>query len=181
MLYTLLYCCPQQQKVYHTILPFLLHLMSVLSSWMWSFLIESPLKTTLIFIFLPSKNNPTISISTFVNFVFCKELNNTKKTKRIVANFLWFLIKLVYQVMLSAVFLFFDEKKPAISPTMPHFTDDIFYFHFPAAHSMGSPLFDSTGLRYSYVGRPCGASTATGSKAQHVKELKNLLDDAMAL
>uniref|UniRef100_A0A2M4BBS8 oxoglutarate dehydrogenase (succinyl-transferring) n=1 Tax=Anopheles marajoara TaxID=58244 RepID=A0A2M4BBS8_9DIPT len=33
----------------------------------------------------------------------------------------------------------------------------------------------------SYVGRPCGASTATGSKAQHVKELKNLLDDAMAL
>ncbi|XP_058053761.1 2-oxoglutarate dehydrogenase complex component E1 isoform X3 [Anopheles bellator] len=34
---------------------------------------------------------------------------------------------------------------------------------------------------FSYVGRPCGASTATGSKAQHVKELKNLLDDAMAL
>ncbi|XP_053676683.1 2-oxoglutarate dehydrogenase complex component E1-like isoform X2 [Anopheles nili] len=33
----------------------------------------------------------------------------------------------------------------------------------------------------SYVGRPCGASTATGSKAQHMKELKNLLDDAMAL
>uniref|UniRef100_A0A182PER0 2-oxoglutarate dehydrogenase, mitochondrial n=1 Tax=Anopheles epiroticus TaxID=199890 RepID=A0A182PER0_9DIPT len=33
----------------------------------------------------------------------------------------------------------------------------------------------------SYVGRPCGASTATGSKAQHLKELKNLLDDAMAL
>ncbi|XP_050073647.1 2-oxoglutarate dehydrogenase complex component E1 isoform X4 [Anopheles maculipalpis] len=34
---------------------------------------------------------------------------------------------------------------------------------------------------FSYVGRPCGASTATGSKAQHLKELKNLLDDAMAL
>uniref|UniRef100_A0A182JC46 2-oxoglutarate dehydrogenase, mitochondrial n=1 Tax=Anopheles atroparvus TaxID=41427 RepID=A0A182JC46_ANOAO len=33
----------------------------------------------------------------------------------------------------------------------------------------------------SYVGRPCGASTATGSKAQHLKELKNLLDDALAL
>ncbi|XP_062709580.1 2-oxoglutarate dehydrogenase complex component E1 isoform X4 [Aedes albopictus] len=33
----------------------------------------------------------------------------------------------------------------------------------------------------SYVGRPCSASTATGSKAQHTKELKNLLDNAMAL
>ncbi|XP_058465186.1 2-oxoglutarate dehydrogenase complex component E1-like isoform X3 [Malaya genurostris] len=33
----------------------------------------------------------------------------------------------------------------------------------------------------SYVGRVCAASTATGSKAQHTKELKNLLDHAMAL
>ncbi|XP_058835200.1 2-oxoglutarate dehydrogenase complex component E1 isoform X3 [Topomyia yanbarensis] len=33
----------------------------------------------------------------------------------------------------------------------------------------------------SYVGRVCAASTATGSKAQHMKELKNLLDHAMAL
>lgn len=33
----------------------------------------------------------------------------------------------------------------------------------------------------SYCGRPCSASTATGSKAQHTKELKNLLDNAMAL
>ncbi|XP_038121287.1 2-oxoglutarate dehydrogenase, mitochondrial isoform X1 [Culex quinquefasciatus] len=33
----------------------------------------------------------------------------------------------------------------------------------------------------SYVGRPCAASTATGSKAQHTKELKNLLDTAMGL
>ncbi|XP_053689506.1 2-oxoglutarate dehydrogenase complex component E1-like isoform X4 [Sabethes cyaneus] len=33
----------------------------------------------------------------------------------------------------------------------------------------------------SYVGRHCAASTATGSKAQHTKELKNLLDHAMAL
>ncbi|XP_055629733.1 2-oxoglutarate dehydrogenase complex component E1 isoform X1 [Toxorhynchites rutilus septentrionalis] len=33
----------------------------------------------------------------------------------------------------------------------------------------------------SYVGRHCAASTATGSKAQHTKELKNLLDNAMAL
>uniref|UniRef100_A0A1Q3FYP1 2-oxoglutarate dehydrogenase complex component E1 n=1 Tax=Culex tarsalis TaxID=7177 RepID=A0A1Q3FYP1_CULTA len=33
----------------------------------------------------------------------------------------------------------------------------------------------------SYVGRPCAASTATGSKAQHLKELKNLLDTAMGL
>lgn len=32
-----------------------------------------------------------------------------------------------------------------------------------------------------YVGRPCAASTATGSKAQHTKELKNLVDHAMAL
>lgn len=32
-----------------------------------------------------------------------------------------------------------------------------------------------------YVGRPCAASTATGSKAQHTKELKNLLDTAMGL
>ncbi|XP_030752283.1 2-oxoglutarate dehydrogenase, mitochondrial isoform X2 [Sitophilus oryzae] len=33
----------------------------------------------------------------------------------------------------------------------------------------------------SYVGRPVAASTATGSKAQHLKELKNLLDDATRL
>lgn len=33
----------------------------------------------------------------------------------------------------------------------------------------------------SYVGRHCAASTATGSKAQHTKELKSLLDNAMAL
>ncbi|XP_044268537.1 2-oxoglutarate dehydrogenase, mitochondrial-like isoform X2 [Tribolium madens] len=33
----------------------------------------------------------------------------------------------------------------------------------------------------SYVGRPTAASPATGSKAQHLKELSNLLDDAMAL
>ncbi|XP_008193111.1 2-oxoglutarate dehydrogenase complex component E1 isoform X3 [Tribolium castaneum] len=33
----------------------------------------------------------------------------------------------------------------------------------------------------SYVGRPTAASPATGSKAQHLKELANLLDDAMAL
>ncbi|XP_066157508.1 2-oxoglutarate dehydrogenase complex component E1 isoform X3 [Euwallacea fornicatus] len=33
----------------------------------------------------------------------------------------------------------------------------------------------------SYIGRPVAASTATGSKAQHLKELKNLLDDATRL
>jgi 2-oxoglutarate dehydrogenase E1 component len=33
----------------------------------------------------------------------------------------------------------------------------------------------------SYAGRSCAASTATGSKAQHNKELANLLDDALAL
>ncbi|XP_050306619.1 2-oxoglutarate dehydrogenase complex component E1 isoform X3 [Anthonomus grandis grandis] len=33
----------------------------------------------------------------------------------------------------------------------------------------------------SYIGRPVSSSTATGSKAQHLKELKNLLDDATRL
>uniref|UniRef100_A0A336L5D2 oxoglutarate dehydrogenase (succinyl-transferring) n=1 Tax=Culicoides sonorensis TaxID=179676 RepID=A0A336L5D2_CULSO len=33
----------------------------------------------------------------------------------------------------------------------------------------------------SYAGRPCAPSTATGSKAQHIKELNNLLADAMEL
>lgn len=33
----------------------------------------------------------------------------------------------------------------------------------------------------SYIGRPTAASPATGSKAQHLKELANLLDDAMAI
>ncbi|XP_059216850.1 2-oxoglutarate dehydrogenase complex component E1 isoform X4 [Stomoxys calcitrans] len=31
----------------------------------------------------------------------------------------------------------------------------------------------------SYAGRPCGASTATGSKAQHIRELNALLNDAI--
>lgn len=34
---------------------------------------------------------------------------------------------------------------------------------------------------YSYAGRPVSASTATGSKAQHLKELSHLLEDAMRL
>uniref|UniRef100_U5EV19 2-oxoglutarate dehydrogenase complex component E1 n=1 Tax=Corethrella appendiculata TaxID=1370023 RepID=U5EV19_9DIPT len=47
-----------------------------------------------------------------------------------------------------------------------------------------SPRFDTclnSSRDVSYVGRPCAASTATGSKAQHNKELNNLLNDAMAL
>ncbi|KAL9905480.1 2-oxoglutarate dehydrogenase-like, mitochondrial isoform 3-T5 [Glossina fuscipes fuscipes] len=32
-----------------------------------------------------------------------------------------------------------------------------------------------------YIGRPCGASTATGSKAQHIRELNAFLTDAMKL
>ncbi|EFA04760.2 2-oxoglutarate dehydrogenase complex component E1 isoform X6 [Tribolium castaneum] len=46
------------------------------------------------------------------------------------------------------------------------------------------PRFETalTGSRdVIYVGRPTAASPATGSKAQHLKELANLLDDAMAL
>ncbi|XP_055629734.1 2-oxoglutarate dehydrogenase complex component E1 isoform X2 [Toxorhynchites rutilus septentrionalis] len=46
------------------------------------------------------------------------------------------------------------------------------------------PRFDTavnSTRELSYVGRHCAASTATGSKAQHTKELKNLLDNAMAL
>lgn len=31
---------------------------------------------------------------------------------------------------------------------------------------------------FSYVGRPVAASTATGSKVQHLKELSQLLEDA---
>lgn len=33
----------------------------------------------------------------------------------------------------------------------------------------------------NYIGRPCSASTATGSKAQHIKELNNLLTDATSI
>ncbi|XP_063914739.1 2-oxoglutarate dehydrogenase complex component E1-like isoform X6 [Zophobas morio] len=46
------------------------------------------------------------------------------------------------------------------------------------------PRFETalTGSRdVVYVGRPTAASPATGSKAQHLKELSHLLDDAMAL
>ncbi|XP_060516613.1 2-oxoglutarate dehydrogenase complex component E1 isoform X5 [Cylas formicarius] len=46
------------------------------------------------------------------------------------------------------------------------------------------PRFETTlaGQRdIVYIGRPVAASTATGSKAQHLKELKNLLDDATRL
>lgn len=35
-------------------------------------------------------------------------------------------------------------------------------------------------LSYSYAGRACGASTATGSKAQHIRELNALLNDAIS-
>jgi len=34
-------------------------------------------------------------------------------------------------------------------------------------------------LTNCYAGRPTAASTATGSKAMHLKELKNLMDNAM--
>ncbi|EDX10802.1 2-oxoglutarate dehydrogenase-like, mitochondrial isoform X2 [Drosophila simulans] len=37
-----------------------------------------------------------------------------------------------------------------------------------------------TGRKISYVGRACGASTATGSKAQHIRELNALLNDAIS-
>ncbi|XP_030386169.1 2-oxoglutarate dehydrogenase-like, mitochondrial isoform X2 [Scaptodrosophila lebanonensis] len=37
-----------------------------------------------------------------------------------------------------------------------------------------------TGRKISYVGRPTGASTATGSKAQHIRELNSLLNDAIS-
>ncbi|XP_050306621.1 2-oxoglutarate dehydrogenase complex component E1 isoform X5 [Anthonomus grandis grandis] len=46
------------------------------------------------------------------------------------------------------------------------------------------PRFETTlaGQReVIYIGRPVSSSTATGSKAQHLKELKNLLDDATRL
>ena len=36
-------------------------------------------------------------------------------------------------------------------------------------------------LFFSYAGRPTAASPATGSKMQHLRELKALLDDAMAV
>lgn len=36
-------------------------------------------------------------------------------------------------------------------------------------------------LAHSYIGRPTAASTATGSKAQHTKELNALLTDATSL
>lgn len=35
------------------------------------------------------------------------------------------------------------------------------------------------GFIFSYSGRPTAASPATGSKAQHLKELNNLLEDAL--
>jgi len=34
---------------------------------------------------------------------------------------------------------------------------------------------------YSYAGRPTAASSATGSKMQHLKELKALLDQSFAV
>lgn len=34
---------------------------------------------------------------------------------------------------------------------------------------------------YSYAGRPTGASTATGSKMQHLRELKAFLDESFAV
>ncbi|EDW69592.1 2-oxoglutarate dehydrogenase-like, mitochondrial isoform X2 [Drosophila virilis] len=37
-----------------------------------------------------------------------------------------------------------------------------------------------TGRKISYTGRACGASTATGSKAQHIRELNALLNDAIS-
>ncbi|XP_068905525.1 2-oxoglutarate dehydrogenase complex component E1-like isoform X7 [Tenebrio molitor] len=52
------------------------------------------------------------------------------------------------------------------------------------AWSYVQPRFETalTGSRdVIYVGRPTAASPATGSKAQHLKELSHLLDDAMAL
>jgi 2-oxoglutarate dehydrogenase complex dehydrogenase (E1) component-like enzyme len=39
-------------------------------------------------------------------------------------------------------------------------------------------IFD---IFFSYIGRPCAASTATGSKAQHIKELNNLVTEATSL
>jgi 2-oxoglutarate dehydrogenase complex dehydrogenase (E1) component-like enzyme len=34
---------------------------------------------------------------------------------------------------------------------------------------------------FSYAGRPCAASPATGSKVQHYKEQNQMMEDAMAL
>ena len=36
-------------------------------------------------------------------------------------------------------------------------------------------------LIFSYAGRPTAASPATGSKAQHLKELAALMDDSLSL
>lgn len=39
-------------------------------------------------------------------------------------------------------------------------------------------FYQSFSFCYSYIGRPVAASTATGSKAQHLKELASFLGEA---
>ncbi|XP_036338441.1 2-oxoglutarate dehydrogenase-like, mitochondrial isoform X1 [Rhagoletis pomonella] len=50
-------------------------------------------------------------------------------------------------------------------------------FNKPAGSRDISPKYNF-GRKISYIGRPCSASTATGSKVQHTRELNALLNDA---
>ncbi|XP_037934152.1 2-oxoglutarate dehydrogenase-like, mitochondrial isoform X2 [Teleopsis dalmanni] len=55
-------------------------------------------------------------------------------------------------------------------------------FNRPADTKTASDARKSqTGRKIRYAGRPCGASTATGSKAQHNRELNALLNDALSI
>uniref|UniRef100_A0A1B0G1X4 2-oxoglutarate dehydrogenase, mitochondrial n=1 Tax=Glossina morsitans morsitans TaxID=37546 RepID=A0A1B0G1X4_GLOMM len=55
-------------------------------------------------------------------------------------------------------------------------------FNRPSGNAAAPGMrISKTGRKISYIGRPCGASTATGSKAQHIRELNAFLTDAMKL
>jgi len=57
----------------------------------------------------------------------------------------------------------------------------ITYKTFKIAWQLLSDRVTKLRLFFSYAGRPTAASPATGSKMQHLRELKALLDDAMAV
>ncbi|EDW31261.1 GL20863 [Drosophila persimilis] len=55
-------------------------------------------------------------------------------------------------------------------------------FNRPAGNAAApGARISKTGRKISYTGRAASASTATGSKAQHIRELNALLNDAISV
>ncbi|XP_011183823.1 2-oxoglutarate dehydrogenase-like, mitochondrial isoform X2 [Zeugodacus cucurbitae] len=69
------------------------------------------------------------------------------------------------------------DQKPVDYFDMREVRDMQGNFNKPAGSRDISPKYNF-GRKISYIGRPCSASAATGSKVQHTRELNSLLNDA---